>query len=267
MQASTPATEPPAAERRPGTMQLTLLDGRVTLDSKEVSQAKILEALAARGGFELVARGSLAERLTIRMSDAPLAEAVSLIVGPLPYQMEFVGDDDRGSHRLARLRIGEPPRVADAVSASPRHAALREHPGAPSVADFELQRDVESRYGEPAVEEPALRRQQVADLDVDREEDVEVLFRYAEEDPDPTVRKAAVEQLADAPGSGRVVAALVARLSDPDRDVVVASLDALEWQDDARALIALEQMLEEGSLYQDPELRELVVEAIDWIGE
>jgi len=47
--ARAPAAAPALA---PGKLQLSLEDGRVSLVTREVPQAQILQALAARGGFE-----------------------------------------------------------------------------------------------------------------------------------------------------------------------------------------------------------------------
>ena len=85
--------------------------------------------------------------------------------------------------------------------------------------------------------------QRVAEvLDTDPEgAGLDALMRIAREDPDASVREAAVIALGDSEDD-RAIEALIAATEDRDARVVLAAIDQLSWSDDRQGRDALERL-------------------------
>lgn len=118
---------------------------------------------------------------------------------------------------------GDPPARA-AARAEPRLAS----DPAPRDDAEPAQPDAQTRIGEVLDADP-----HGAGLDF--------LMLAAREDPDASVREAAVIALGDSDES-RALDALIAASEDADSRVVRAALDALAWSDDRQARAALERL-------------------------
>jgi HEAT repeat protein len=86
------------------------------------------------------------------------------------------------------------------------------------------------------------------------------LIERLQNDPHPKVRAAAARQIEDS-DTLLSVDALIRALSDPDREVVLQAIDALEFSDDESVAndIALLKS------HPDPEIREAAAEAVCFI--
>jgi len=109
-----------------------------------------------------------------------------------------------------------------------------------------------------ADENPAARTRALADLDPDA--DASLLAGLAADDPNQGVRAAAVEHLADG-DSAAVVVSLLRALHDPDRQVIFAALDALEFAADESVIPQIEPLRS----HHDPAVRKRAASAIEML--
>jgi hypothetical protein len=247
-----------------GRFRLRIEDERLTLLANAAPRRPLLEQLARELRFELVAPDVGNEPITVRVEGGVQGEALPLLLRDLlrdllpdrAYRVEYRYDPVAARHELARLEIATAGALAlspGAEEAGPESAAAaapapRARPGAELSAD-------------------ALRQRLE---DADFEERIEALTAVAPEgkalpliidrlanDPEPRVRAAAAAQLefADTLAS---VDALVGALDDPDRQVVLAAIDALQLTEDTTVIQELKPFLE----HEDEEIREAADAAI-----
>lgn len=112
----------------------------------------------------------------------------------------------------------------------------------------------------PQLEEPDEELRTDAVLEADPDADIEMLL-IAIQDESSLVREAAAEQLGESEQE-LALDALIGALRDDDPHVALATITALEWRDDARAIPALRVTLEERS---ESDVREAAQDAIDWL--
>jgi hypothetical protein len=270
------ATEAPESAPRAmpaaGESVVEVSDDLVTVLANRAPRIAVLRKLESATGFELrVGRLSGAESapVTVRAVGVPLGEALVRILEGADFQLGYTADAEHGGHLLTRVAVGESRRGGRPLDREARREAARarreESPD--RIASAERRREIAQRSEERAAlasrqvddPDPRVRSDAVAWLDVDRE-GVERLGNLLATDPAPAVRAAAAERLSDADSHGAVTQLLTA-LADPDSQVVIAALDALEWVGDESIIPQLGPLLK----HPDPAVRERTVEAIEFL--
>jgi hypothetical protein len=287
--------QPPA----PGTARIELAGGRISLWSNGAPLLGVVKHLAEQAGFELFVAGIEDTTLTLRIEDAELGDALGELLTGIPYSLEYEPDPESGSQRLIRLVMGYPvsiaplPPVAE-LSAKPedpiadslepavqesmrRHfERVRERVMMMTPEEMQLLREEHLARAEAAEPElleqledldPGVRLDAVENLPIEGEgaigeERLHRMTSIAEEDPDRSVRIAALDRLGEVnhPESLRV---LLDTLSDPDPGLVLKAIEALEFANDSSAIPSLEPLLE----HSNSEIREAAESAIDWLEE
>ena len=240
-----------------GEFVVSVVGGRVQLASREASRLAILRRLADLEGFTLDTGDLPPRQLSAQLEDAPMAEALAVLLDDQSYRTAWEHDAALGRNRLASLTVGRASGAASAPDPGGSASSLASGNALPpppidlSELDDEerrLLRDLDranDRDRLAAVEEidvygPALAR--VA----------EVALR----DPSPLVRAAAVEQLGDS-DTHLAVSALMEALRDPDPEVVLKAIEAFEFAGDESIVHALDPLLD----HPDPRVREAASEA------
>jgi len=276
---------PVATAPAPGTLEVSVRDGRASILAQGVSRRAVLERLAETAGFSLEIFELPRARVSLRIEDAPLAAVLPQLLEGAPYRVEYDVDAETGVHRLARLGVGsgspaEAPIAAENPAAqrkaqmqrasrerAKRRAAAR---SAETRAEIEVERNRDAEAREPELlrqledPDPSIRAEAVLDLPIDedparRDERLERLAGLVS-DPESVVRQAAVERLGDLEGPGALDALLPA-LNDTNHEVVIEAISSIEDLDDAAAIPHLKPLLQD----RDPDVREAAEFAIDWL--
>ena len=238
-----------------GEFVVSVVGGRVQLASREASRLAILRRLADLEGFTLDTGGLPPRQLSTQLEDAPLAEALAVLLDDQSYSAAWEHDGVLGRNRLASLTVGRVPRTGAPDPGEPESPASRSAlPRAPidlSELDPEERRLLQDL-------ERANDRDRLAAI---QEIDVygPALARVAEvalHDPSPVVRAAAVEQLGDS-DTHAAVSAIVEALRDPDSQVVLKAIEAFEFAGDESIVHALDPLLD----HPDRNVREAASEA------
>ena len=241
-----------------GEWHVAFANGVVSIDASEAPRRALLEALAQRAGFALEAPAGALPPITLRLDAQPLEAALPRVVGDRDYRTEWELRD--GSHRLAKLAIGEARYAASADASTLR-------PGEVSDA---VQRALQER-DQALSEAEALRRLKDQDpetrlaavLALDGEgETLAALAGVLERDPDPRVRAAATVGLEESEEFA-AVQALVGALDDPNPEVVVEVIDSLEFAGDASVVPSLKPLLS----HSDARVRKAAADAIALLEE
>lgn len=258
------AARAPQASRTNPTLQLSA--GRVTLVAEGVARSALLQQLAESAGFRLEQASVDWQPIDVEIQNASLAEALDLLLEGIPYSVGYEVAPGRAEHVVARVRVGRPeaplePRsqtTADRGKPKPTDRIASPAPTRSTVArevepiDEEILTNLESP-------DPELRISGLSALGAEGE-GLRVLAGVLEGDPDPDVRGTAAEELGYA-GSFGAIEALLVGLDDPDPQVVVHVLEALETTADETLIPHLEPYLE----HRDPTVREAVESAIEYL--
>ncbi len=276
-----------------GAARVEVSGGRVTVISNGAGRVSVLDRLAQMGGFELEL-GAFEDRpLFARVERADLRSALPILIAGSAYSVDYRFVPELGAHALARLRLGEA-LPAGSAAGSPESGLTASLPsegseldpsarressegataepagglaglatalarGAASQADPHREAERASLRAELESSDPDDRASAVADIEPEGE-GLELLVDLLAGDPDPGVRTAAAEQLADGEGYA-AVRALVDALADPDREVVLEAIESLELAGDASVVPDLEPLLE----HPDAEIRGAAEEALDFL--
>jgi hypothetical protein len=279
-----PAARSDAAPLEPGSARVEFVDGRVSVRSNGAWRLAILERLAEKAGFELLAGDVERRALTLRIEDAPLGEALGALLAGVPYSLEYDHEAKTDSPVLFRLTVGrpvsveaaqqpQPERSDDERQASSQTESLRQYVRAMDPEKRQRLLDeyaAEAEAMEPELLEllkdpdPAVRADAVSELPIHGEGGKAAArlqrMRGLMEDPDSHVRLAVLDRLGES-SSPETVDSMIFALSDPSRDVVLAAIVELEDADDPSAIPHLEALLQD----RDPEIREAAEFAIDWL--
>ena len=287
--AAAPAVEVAATFEPPlpalGTARVAFANGRVSVRSNGAQRWAILEQLAQKAGFELLGGDLKRQRLTLRIEDAPLSEALATLLVGVRYSLELDFDAAKGLHVVREVAVGPPVNVAAAaVAAAPppeidwkgREPFGKAPARLAAISPEEWQRMREQGTAQAEAMETQLlvqlddpdprgRAEAVSSLPVFGEggegaERFQHVTKLLADDPDRGVRIAAAERLGESE-SPEAVRPLVLALSDPDRDVVLAAIEALEYVDDISAIPHLETLLEDF----DGDIRDAAESAIQYI--
>jgi HEAT repeat protein len=142
-----------------------------------------------------------------------------------PFSASYAHSAERGAHRLTRLRVGAVP------------------------SELPLS--------------PERREEAILAIDPSGEGLVQ-LFDVIRDDGAPGVRRAAILQLEES-SDAEIIDVLFDALDDPDLDVVLVAVEALERRGDPSVIPRLEEMLGEPRVQAAPELSDAVGAAIDWL--
>ena len=277
--AATTLGESKSAPDRPipphGKAYVDYSDGRVTVRSEGSLQLAVLEQLAAQAGFEIIAGRTEARPITLDIERAPLIDAIALILDGVSYTLGYEFDEASETRMLARVEIGETlensaanlaktepsnaQRIRDHVPSAAQQSAVRvrsDRGGTVSKADAAEQAEMLAKLDSP---DPETRADAADWIDLDKEA-LERMVSMLESDPDVEVRLTIVERLGDAESPG-AIAALIVALRDPDSEVVLEALEILEFEGDTWLIPELEQHL----AHPDPEVREAIEDAIDYL--
>jgi hypothetical protein len=244
--------------------------GRVSLVSRGAPLAHVLAELARAARFAVEDVGPEADRpVQARIEDAPLAEALSRVLRGSDWSAGYVSDR-KGAHRLARVWLGPAPSSETGRAAEPDPVPEEEisdpgeEPGGDAprwTPDDQLRYEAE-READLDSRDPQRRAEAVEELDYTSLVDFEYLVRFARDDPEPSVRVAAIEALEGDTSFG-ALRALADALGDADPEVVIAAVAALAALEDETVVPELEALRE----HRDSGVRGAAEEAIESLGE
>ena len=87
-------------------LDITLADGRLTMDVRDASLSRVLRAIAAKGGFALDIAGQLDSKVSASFEKVPIERALRRIVGRSSYIIELAPLTGAGApRRIAKLSI------------------------------------------------------------------------------------------------------------------------------------------------------------------
>jgi hypothetical protein len=259
-----------------GGVRFRIDDGGLTLQANAAPRRDLLEMLARRLGFELIAPDVGSEPVSVSAEQAALHDILPQLLPDRAYRVDYRYDPARARHVLARLEVSRlgglatAPPVRDAEggdapssasgSLAPEHRVIAQIQPSPPDQDPERVdwKALLTRLDDADAEE---RMEALGAIDPDGEGLPLIADRLAR-DPDPRVRVVAAERLEFA-DSLAAVDALLLGLNDPDKRVVLAAIDALEFTDDATVVEDLAPLLQ----HPDAEIREAAEEAIDFIDD
>jgi aminopeptidase N len=275
-EASDPVATPLIDSRAPdrslsteGKAHVEYSDGRVTLRSEGSLRLAVLEQLAAQAGFEIIAGKIDAQPITLQIERAALVDAIALILDGISYTLEYDFDEASETRVIARVKIGDA-LAHDAVNPSETAAtdALRKRDSAPSAAE----RARISRAGSASEANTAEQSELLSELDssdpearadaadwIDLEGDALArMIALLKSDPDAEVRATIVDRLGEEI-SPLTVAALIAAFQDPDTEVVLRAIEALEFDAEPDLIPELKPLLG----HSDPDVREAAQDLIE----
>jgi len=273
------AASPPTSG--PASAALRLRAGRVSVARDQVLQLAVLEELAGRAGFELEVGAVAPRSITLRLDDAPLLEAISVMLEGTAFRAEYAVDPRTGAHVLAKLSVGESvsasPSVPEAGIVVDSAAEAARKARSEKIREIFAQRrekaEERGRLASASSEERRAREaeavEQLADADGERRAEALAaidpagdasarISELAKLDPDPRVRAAAVARLGEA-DTYQATSALLDALADPSPLVLIAALEALEFAGDPSLLPRIEPLAQ----HPDPAVREAASDAID----
>ncbi len=96
-------------------LDISLEDGRLTMDVRDASLSQVLRMIAAKGGFALDIAGQLDSKVSASFENVPIERALRRIVGRSSYIIELTQSTGAGApRRIGKLYVfarGAPERV------------------------------------------------------------------------------------------------------------------------------------------------------------
>ncbi len=87
-------------------LDISLEDGRLTMDVQDASVSRVLRAIAAKGGFALDLVGQLDSRVSASFENVPIERALRRIVGRSSYIIELAPAAGAGApRRIGKLSV------------------------------------------------------------------------------------------------------------------------------------------------------------------
>jgi len=232
--------------------------GRVTLHCDGSLRLAVLEQLAAQAGFEIIAGRVDAQPITLQIEGAALVDAIALILDGIVYTLEYDFDEASETRVIARVKIGEtlehdtvnPAETAPTDTLQKRDSGIG-RTGPPSEANTAEQAELLSEL------DSSDPRADAADwIDLDGEA-LARMISLLKSDPDANVRATIVDRLGEEI-SLATAAALIAAFQDPDPEVVLRAIEALEFDAEPELISELETLLG----HPDPEVSEAAQDLI-----
>jgi hypothetical protein len=266
-------TAPDRSLSTEGKAHVEYSDGRVTLRSEGSLRLAVLEQLAEQAGFEIIAGKIDAQPITLQIERAALVDAIALILDGISYTLEYDFDEASETRVIARVKIGGV-LAHDAVNPSETAAtdALRKRDSAQSAATRSAERARIARAGSASDANTAEQAELLSELDssdpearadaadwIDLEgESLARMIALLKSDPDAEVRATIVDRLGEEI-SPLTVAALIAAFQDPDTEVVLRAIEALEFDAEPDLIPELKTLLG----HSDPDVREAAQDLIE----
>jgi hypothetical protein len=233
----------------------------VTLHCDGSLRLAVLEQLAAQAGFEIIAGRVDAQPITLQIEGAALVDAIALILDGIVYTLEYDFDEASETRVIARVKIGETlglDTVNSAETAPTDTPRKRDsgigRTGPPSEANTAEQAELLSELDSS---DPEVRADAADWIDLDGEA-LARMISLLKSDPDANVRATIVDRLGEEI-SLATVAALIAAFQDPDPEVVLRAIEALEFDAEPELIPELETLLG----HRDPEVSEAAQDLID----
>jgi hypothetical protein len=240
---------------------------RFTLRVAAIPAGDVLDQLAAAGDFTVResedAGDWRARPVALDLSRASLARAIHAVLADVPHHLHYEWESDAAPGgppwpaapvQLARVTVGtlyrQPAwRRSDARTARPGVGARGRHG---SAADLDAR-------------DPDERARAVARLDPDGPE-LDALSLALRDDPSPAVRRTAARVLAGGRGL-HTHPVLLEALDDPDPEVVVAVIEALEDAYDDHPVPEIRERVAESVQHRDDRIRAAARDFVEWVEE
>ena len=280
--ASDPGQEPAASGRTPvqlpgaGKFWVAVSERGVSAGANKASLVLLLEELGRQLEFEVDVRQPFRRRwVTLQASDEPVEVVMARALAGSPYSLRYEADErgERTALAAVEVRRARAPGTTErglARGASERRLARLEarqrRRDAASPEDREKRREGRRRVAEQhrarrAESGPNPRESGPRGLLANEPDSFERISGLLRNDPDPAVRIAAAELIFDS-DSAAALGELLAALDDPNPEVVLASIDLLEYEGDETLIPAVERLAD----HPDPRVREAVAEFKDFVG-
>jgi HEAT repeat protein len=229
----------------------------------------VLRDLAREAGFEVAigVGGQPSGHVTLRTVEVPVERALARLLKGLPYTLRYEADAEGEEGALARVELGE----VKLAAAEPREP--KREPSRPERKSASRKRE---REPDPARADELLAEnlREIEDPDPEvriaaagvlypKGDALPALAGLVREDPDPGVRVAAAESLGYSMEDPEALSALMYALRDPEPQVVIAALDAIEFVGNPSVIPELGFLLD----HPDSQVRDAAGEAIDWLEE
>lgn len=228
-----------------------------------------LVALQAAAGFELsfAEDAALGPPLTVQLDGSSLEEALAVVLGGVPHWLRYGVAADRAETRLLAVHVGdfEPSDLPHPSASAPQRSTARDaEPRLTRGQRLERhERGQAARRRALASPDPMARADAAAWIHVD-ESTLPLLADALLSDPSAGVRAAAAETLSESMDDRdeRLAArSLIQALDDPDPEVVLAALEALESVGAPTDVPDISPLLE----HPDERVREQAVDTIEWV--
>ena len=229
----------------PGTFDIRLYEGRVTILANDAEARDILDDLAILAGFEVLDTGIPLERVTLAIEGGEIHATLVGLLQPHPYQIIYEFDNTRNADVLTRVVIGRQQEIAAArpplsgtgiATINPEGAPLPDASQAPLSAEDQAYLSL-LLDPSPEVRADAAESIEATGIALD------YLAIIITTDPSPEVRIAATYSLEDSEDP-RAVDTLIMGLDDADPEVLVEVIDSLDFLDDRSAIPYLQPLLD-----------------------
>ena len=247
----------------PGTFDIRLYEGRVTILAKDAQAQDILDDLAILVGFEVLVSGTALERVTLAIDGGEIHAALVELLKPHPYQASYEFDNTRSAYTLTRVMVGHPSTMPETKPAQPcvpgTGSATINMEGAPLPGADQAPLSAEDQTYLSLLLDPS------PEVRADAAESIEAtgialdyLARILTTDPSPEVRMATTYSLENSEDP-RAVDTLIMGLDDADPEVLVEVIDSLEFLDNRSAIPYLQPLLD----HPDEDVRDAAESAIE----
>ncbi|MFQ5773597.1 MAG: HEAT repeat domain-containing protein [Kiloniellaceae bacterium] len=218
-------------------LEVSVHEGLVSLDARNVPLEDVLRAIAEQAGFRLVLKGDLSTPVTWSFKDVPVDRGVARLLGTASSLALYAPAPDGRGSVLAEVRVLRG--SSDAVAGA--SGVARAAPIQPAWA-------VPAPTSEPLEEDPETRLERVRGLvEKGRRTTVRALSRFVSGDDDPVVRRIATVGLGNLRGP-KAKDALIEALADEDGVVRQRAAQGLARNGGQAAIAPLRQ-----ALLEDPE--------------
>jgi hypothetical protein len=269
LQATPQPALPPAGQSR-----VWIHAGEVTLLANHAPRLRVLRKLAREAGFEVAVgtAGQPTASVTLRAVRVPLERALARLLNGVPYALHYGADAEGEEASLVRVALGEPDtgeEIAERREPRPEPRPSRDEPAMARLGRANEPADP-ARFDERQAE--ALRglgdrspegRIDAVDSIYPDPEGIDALGEVVRNDPEPAVRMAAAESLGYSAEDPEAIGALLLALHDPEPEVVITALDAIEFVGDNTVIPELDFLLD----HPDLGVREATADAIWWLEE
>lgn len=257
----------------PGELSLQVDGARITLAAHRVPVRTLLGRLrdALRFEVEVAKDVRLPRAVSVQLADVGIDAVLEEILAGLPYAVFYAVDPDERTRVLTLVRVGESDAdfaVAELTEEVPREPSSRDRleevvrSRTPQERDAAYEANQDRWWDDLYAEDPSARAYAVEAIYLD-DQTFPIVAELLIIDPDPRVRAAAASTLGDNLGETAAADALLTALDDPNSEVVIEALDALEDVGNTSHISEIEPLLR----HPDTEVQEAAIDAIEWLAE